>query len=167
MEKNPSLFRAHGGATTPMYSLSGVQTWARVVDVYDGDTMTLVLPCLNGFYKFSVRMAGIDTCEIKSKVLDNKRKAIEARNCVIEWITNKPVASKCTRKDIQKVFEADVYLIWVLCKEFDKYGRLLADISMEPNSETTLAHQLIQRKLAYHYEGNTKWTEEEQLQKLS
>jgi endonuclease YncB( thermonuclease family) len=156
-------FRAHGG-NTPAFSLDGVQTWVRVVDIYDGDTLTVVIPCFGGFYKFSVRMGGIDTCEIRSKLKANKDKAYAARDRVIQCIT-KNERKLMTKKEIQQLLDSNVYLVWAQCKEFDKYGRLLANIYVEQGGET-LSDILIREKLAYAYEGDTKLTEEEQLVKL-
>ena len=50
-------------------------TIARVVDIYDGDTCTIVMKFNNIYNKFTVRLNGIDTCEMKAKSGDNKKKA--------------------------------------------------------------------------------------------
>ena len=56
---------------TPKFSLSLLfkdeLVKARVVNIYDGDTITCILPINNKYYNFKIRLAGIDTCEIKSK----------------------------------------------------------------------------------------------------
>ena len=69
------LFKNYDNKTTPHFSLNGQKLWGRVVNVYDGDTLTIVLSVFNGIYKFSVRMNGIDTCEVKSKNDKNKELA--------------------------------------------------------------------------------------------
>jgi endonuclease YncB( thermonuclease family) len=44
----------------------------------------------------------------------------------------------------------------------DKYGRLLVDVFATPASTTSFSTILVQDKLAYKYEGDTKLTEEQQ-----
>ena len=56
----------------------------KVIKVYDGDTITIVsdIPGLKDspFYKFSIRLNGIDTPEIRGKTEDEKLIAIKARD---------------------------------------------------------------------------------------
>ena len=51
----------------PFFSLNGYKTWAKCVKIYDGDTATFAFYYNKTYYKFRVRLAGIDTAEIKSK----------------------------------------------------------------------------------------------------
>ena len=164
MNKDPELFRAHGGAT-PLFSLNGVKTWARVVDVYDGDTLTCVLPVFDRMYRFQVRMMGIDTCEIRSKNPANKERAIRARDRLIQLVTGGAANQRgMSKKEIDALFEREVHLVWLHCLEFDKYGRLLGAVyasdhaGAEPFSDV-----LVRERLAYSYTGDTKLTEEQQL----
>ena len=157
------------GLNTPALSLDGICTWARVVDVYDGDTITLVIPFKNDFYKFQCRMRGIDTCEIKSKVKENKDRAIRARNRLLQLagctITN--LDTTLTRKDIQNMLNQRPSIVWIKCFEFEKFGRLLCDVFQTDLAHTdSFASVLIREKLAYEYMGETKLTEDEQLQTL-
>ena len=48
--------------TTKTFSLKNTECYARVVQIYDGDTITAVIPLFDNFYKFSIRLNGIDTC---------------------------------------------------------------------------------------------------------
>ncbi len=161
---NKEAFRQYGGST-PYFSLKDTKTYARVTSVYDGDTIHVVIPIFNTFYKFPVRLSGIDTCEIKSKNAENKEKALRARNRLFELVTNKPLdASLKTKKDLDKYLESDVFLLWLHCLEFDKYGRLLANVyKSAEDSTTSFSDMLINEKLAYSYDGGTKLTEDDQL----
>jgi endonuclease YncB( thermonuclease family) len=148
---------------TPKFSLDGKREWARVVSVYDGDTIKIILPLFDSYFKFDCRINGIDTCEMKSSLADNKDRACAARNRLIELITrgqHKP-GNKATRKDITYIFDENVYLIWVECLDFDKYGRLLIRAALNEN-EKSLSDILIAEKLAYAYEGKTKLSEQQQ-----
>lgn len=163
------LFFPHTN-TTPFFSLNTQTHWGRVVSCYDADTMTVVLNTFNGFYKYNLRLNGIDTCEMKSKIKENKERAIRARNRVLQWIgvlsEDADLNVAYTRQQIQTMLEKDVYLVWIHCLEFDKYGRLLAEVYKAPYGESC-SQMLIQEKYAYLYGGDTKLTEEQQNQLLS
>lgn len=51
----------------PFFDFSGYKTWAKCVKLYDGDTATFAFYYHKKIYKHSMRLAGIDTAEIKSK----------------------------------------------------------------------------------------------------
>ena len=163
------LFKNYDNSSTPHFSLNGQKMWGRVVSLYDGDTLTIALNIFSGVYKFSVRMNGIDTCEIKSKNDNNKELAKNARSRLLSLVTGKDLTETSTwndRRKINNVLNKDIYMVWVECFDFDKYGRLLANIYSNENSEC-FSHILIKEKLAYTYEGNTKLTEEEQVKCLN
>lgn len=152
------------GLSTPSLSLEGLFTPARLVDQYDGDTNTLIIPFKGEYFKFTCRMLGIDTCEMKSKNKENKETAIRARNRVLQLV-GLPVdlATPYTRKKVQAMLEERVVVVWVHCHGADKYGRLLGDIyTSADSSEKSIAKMLIDEKLAYEYYGETKMTEDQQ-----
>jgi endonuclease YncB( thermonuclease family) len=139
----------------------GYRSVCRVVDIYDGDTCTVILYYNLEYIKFSVRLNGIDTCEIKSKNNTNKNSAYLARNRLFNLITNKTLDKiDCKRKEIRQILNDNVYLIKIDVHGFDKYGRLLADLyDFNGNNFSKI---LIEEKLAYVYDGKTKLSEKEQ-----
>jgi endonuclease YncB( thermonuclease family) len=158
---------------SPHISLAGIRTYCRIVDVYDGDSLSIVLPYndLNHVYKFQVRLQNIDTCEITSKTLANREKAVKARNRVIELLTNiSQPQSLQSRKDVQKLFRDGVYVAWIELSEMDKYNRVLADIYPIGHTSTTsrsISSILLEERLAYPYSGETKKSEVEQIAALN
>lgn len=152
---------------TPELSLKGIQTLARVVSVYDGDTMTLVIPFKGDCYKFNCRLAGIDTCEIKSKVQKNKDTAVQARNRLLQLmgLDVKELNAAYTRSQIQKMLSDTVTLVNIDCYDFDKYGRVLVDV-YDKTRTTNIVRCLLEEKLAYKYDGTTKLTEDQQFELL-
>lgn len=69
-------------------------TGGQVVKVYDGDTITIAskLPYDSSpMYRFSVRLNGIDTPEIKGKKEEDKTLAKKARDELTKMIMNKEV----------------------------------------------------------------------------
>ena len=111
-------------------------TGGYVIKVYDGDTITIAskLPFDNSpIYRFSVRLAGIDTPEIKGKTEKEKTMAINAKNKLQTLIMDK----------------------YVLLKNIntEKYGRILADIYLE---DIHINKLMIDENLAVKYDGGKK-----------
>lgn len=168
VSKNEAIYKyqQHGGTNTPHFTLHGVSLYGRVCDVYDGDTVTLILEVDGAYRKFKARLNGIDTCEIKSKSSKNRELACKARLRLIELITDSTNANNPNKKDTKKLFEDNVYVVWVKCYEFDKYGRVLVDLFTDEESPTSFSQTLNEEHLAYTYQGDTKLTEEQQVEVL-
>jgi endonuclease YncB( thermonuclease family) len=115
------------------FSLNEYVTDAKVVKIYDGDTIHAVFEFNNKLYKWVCRLDGIDTPEIKSKNSKEKEAAIKTRDYLREKILDKIVELKC--------------------KEFDKYGRLLVDVY---HNNVFINDLLITEKYAKKYNGGTK-----------
>jgi endonuclease YncB( thermonuclease family) len=157
-----ALFRPHGPKTPP-FNLAGVDTFARVVAVHDGDTLTAVIPLAfksseAGFYRFSVRLEGIDTCEMKASSEVNAGLARRARARLLELVG-------CCEGD-PKFLESHVCIVRLVCGKFDKYGRLLAKVYARTDHSTTESEsfndRLVSERLACVYQGKTKMTEAQQ-----
>jgi len=129
---------------TPTLSLDGYFTIAKVVSVYDGDTCRVVIPYKDDFYKWNVRLDGYDTPEMRpSKSKPNRDKEIEA-------------AKEAKKFLISKVMNSPEQLIFIKCKKFDKYGRLLADIYLNMNDTISVNDLMVQNGHGYLYNGGTK-----------
>jgi endonuclease YncB( thermonuclease family) len=111
-----------------------------VVKVYDGDTITIAakLPYTESpMYRFSIRLNGIDTPEIKGKTNEEKLLAKNARDAMANLIMNK-------------------YVTLRNCKT-EKYGRILADVFVFiDNEEIHLNQWMLDNKYAVKYDGGTK-----------
>ena len=122
------------------FTFSGQNFACKCVDVYDGDTVTLVVPIKDSYYKMKCRLYGIDTPEKKTKDGYEKKCANIARNRMIELIHGK--------------------IVWVECIDWDKYGRLLANIYLKKsdmkNSRNSVNDLMIVENLAYGYDGGKK-----------
>ena len=151
---NKEDFRQFGGST-PELSINGLKSYGRLIDIYDGDTVKVILPTFGSYYKFTIRLNDIDTCEIRSKDKVLQDTAIKARDRLFELVTTSKVN---TKNDIKNLLESDVYLVWVECCNKDKYGRILANIYKDKDKDTakSFSEILLEEKLAYKYEGKTK-----------
>jgi endonuclease YncB( thermonuclease family) len=161
-------FNNHDINNTSYFSLNGIKTYARLIDVYDGDTIICILPFFNNFYKFHVRLNDLDTCEIKSKNEELKNLALLARHKILDLVCkDNKLDLHCTRKEIQNYLSEDVYTVWLECLSFDKYGRLLANVYENKESIYSFSTILINLHLGYHYDGGTKLSEKEQKEHLN
>ncbi len=128
--------------------------YGRVVKVYDGDTITIgtrLYPIRKNqpIYRFSVRLNGIDTPEIKGSGPEEHNVAVKAR----DWLSSKIMGRLVALHDVK----------------FEKYGRLLATIYLvhdrhkwlnyliKPSlEEISLNQQMIDNRFAVRYDGGTK-----------
>jgi endonuclease YncB( thermonuclease family) len=149
-------FSQHHIDNTPHFTLAGLSSWARVVDVYDGDTLTCIVPLLERFYQITFRLNGIDTNELKNKNEQLKKQAYLARHQVLVYMCPEyNLLPECERKDIQQFLKQNQIVVWLKCYEHDKYGRVMADVFSSPNSES-LTDLLLNQGLGYEYHGGTK-----------
>ena len=118
---------------TPVLSLNGITTLAKCTKCYDADTVHLVIPFNNGYYRWTCRLEEIDSAEIKSKNKEEQIYATRSRDYLKNLILDKIVNVKCGK--------------------FDKYGRLLVYISI---NNININDHLVEKGYAYKYNGGTK-----------
>jgi micrococcal nuclease len=115
--------------------------YGKVIKVYDGDTITIASTLPNStlpIYRFSVRLRGIDSAEIKGSTETEKKLAIVARDALHGLINGKIVTLK----------NVDV----------EKYGRVLADVYLE---NLHVNQWLLNNNYAVPYDGGKKIRSEE------
>jgi endonuclease YncB( thermonuclease family) len=111
-------------------------TGGQVIKVYDGDSITIAahLPIEKSpLFRFSVRLNGIDTPEIKGKNEDEKAAAKVARDALSNLILHKEIILKNVGTE--------------------KYGRILADVYLD---DLCINDWLIKENYAVKYNGGTK-----------
>ena len=116
----------------------------KVIKVYDGDSITIAakLPFNDSLlYRFSVRLNGIDTPEIKGKNDDEKEAAKNAKKALENLILHKII----TLKNVDN----------------EKYGRILADVYL---GAIHINEWLIKERYAVRYDGGAKKSPESWLQ---
>ena len=123
----------NANSSVPFFNLKGHTCRAKVVHVYDGDTLHLVFEYLGHLFKWHARIAHVDTPELKTKNLEEKKFGYEVRDKLKELINDKVVD--------------------VVCLDFDKYGRVLTEITY---NGTRVDKWLIDNGYAKVYEGKTK-----------
>lgn len=114
----------------------------KVIKVYDGDTITIASKLQNStdetIYRFSVRLSGIDSAEMKSKNEIERLHAIRSRDALSSIAFGKMVVLKNV--------------------SIEKYGRLLADVYY---NNIWLNDWMLKNNYAVPYDGGTKQIPEE------
>lgn len=123
----------------PLFTLEGRILFAKVVEVYDGDTCKVNI-FLNGeiLKKFTVRMMGYDSPEMRTRDTTEKKYGTRSKSILTSLLLNK--------------------IIKLECLEFDKYGRILGRIYAKDikNKDININDFMISNHLGYSYEGETK-----------
>ena len=123
----------------PIFSLNGYKAICRVVDVYDGDSCTIIFEWEGKMRKFKCRCNGYDSPEMKPRLI------IENRDQIIK---NAKLAK-------ERLYELTKDCIRVKCLEFDKYGRLLVELYTFYSKES-INQKMINEGHGYEYHGGTK-----------
>lgn len=107
-----------------------------VVSVYDGDTLTVAARHnrQGPVYRFSVRLHGIDTPEIRGVSASETAAALAARDMLRSLVLRKPVTLNV--------------------KGLDKYGRLLANVIHDEHGD--MSNVLLESGYAVHYDGGKR-----------
>lgn len=138
---------------TPKFSLKNKIYEAKILDIYDGDTITI---CINlegfNYVKMNVRLDGINTPELCG---NEKNIAISARNFLINKLTDIKFEDtvKYSRDNIRKLINNDTHIIKVIFGDFDKYGRPLCIIY---KNNININDLMIHNKYAKKYDGGKK-----------
>lgn len=117
-------------------------TKAKVIKVYDGDSLTIAAHYSDQIVKFNVRIYGVDCDEMKGGTEETRRNARLAKKFVEKHV-------------LGKIIDIDVLNNKVVNgkKLREKYGRLLAVIKINGDD---LANMLLEAGLARKYDGGHK-----------
>lgn len=127
--------------TVPDFSYQGKKLYAKVVDLYDGDTGRIVFRDNLRLVQYKFRLYGVDTPELKPSLkLKDRDKEInnakKARDFLGGLILNK--------------------VVFIEFLDFDKYGRLLVKIYKNRWSRTSYNQILLEKGFGKSYFGGTK-----------
>lgn len=135
----------------PWFSLNGLICKCKVIDVYDADTVTIILSFNEKLYKVKCRLLGIDSAEKRTTNNDEKKVALEAT----EWLSGLINGTE----------------IWVKCGNWGKYGgRMLGTLYTEHKHieiNESINQKIIDKGYAYKYDGKKKKTFEEWFKPLN
>lgn len=144
----------------PEFSLASKTLQGKVVSCYDGDTFHAVLDTAFGLWRFSCRMAGYDTPEMKppKNKADRdieKARALKSKHALLTRVSDSvpELTATPTNVELDACMSRNRKTIQIICKEFDKYGRLLVEV---PTDSGTVNDWMVQQGYGYAYDGGTK-----------
>ena len=136
-----------GGANSPKRKLaeadpSACAKWVpspegglvRIVNMYDGDTLTALCVLASKVWKISLRLRGIDCPEMRGRGAAEKRAALSVRDVVSARALDQ--------------------ICYITAHGVDKYGRLIADVHLPDGCN--LALLLLENGLGRPYAGETR-----------
>lgn len=132
-----------------IFSLEGIEGWAKVVDLFNADSIRLVFHYNGEVVKMNCRLANVKGPDLRPRLHIKGReeqvmKAITARNILAQLCSNQHVLEtfQYNRHQIRQLMAESMKTVWFQARRFDKYGRLLVvlydDASKESNINTTL-----------------------------
>lgn len=133
-------------STVKRFSFEGIDTLARVANIHDPDTITIIFELNEKMVKINVRLDGIDAPELKSKIDAESNACLKGNLRLKEIIEDK--------------------VIRVVLDKYDKYGRVIARLyTLDPiEDDTTCVNDyLISYQYVRSYDGGAKakWTQDE------
>jgi endonuclease YncB( thermonuclease family) len=146
MEEQIQKLRSIDHKKVPLFSFQNKVLIARVVDVYDGDTCTVLFEYNGEIIKYKSRAMGYDCAEMKPKKDDPNRDQ------------EKKLALAAKARFIELMGGSDA-VVKMKCLDFDKYGRILAyfyKLSDDVEKDASVNSIMIQEGHGKAYEGGTK-----------
>lgn len=127
----------------PLFSFENKTLYARIVDVYDGDTCTALFEYNGEMMKYKVRAMGYDCAEMKPKKDDPNRDE------------EKKLAQAAKMRFIE-LMGGENAIVKMKCLEFDKYGRILVYLYRNDDDGESINEIMIREKHGKPYSGGTK-----------
>lgn len=163
---NVEVLKNSTNDTIEDFSLNGLYTLCKVVDIYDGDTFRVVFFIKNDDkypVKMKVRALGYDCAElhpIKTHPTRNEeiRKAKIAKNRLFQLITGFEMNIYDIENpvNITKILNESKKLLYIEFSDFDKYGRVLGTLYLDENKEKSINQILIDENHGVSYYGGSK-----------
>ena len=162
------ILRNSTNKSIPDFSVNGLCALCKVVDIYDADTFRVV------FFidkedkepiKLKVRADGYNAAEmhpLKSHPdrEEEMRKARVARNRLIQLVSGIDMDINDTKQfsnsDVDKILDENKKLMYIKFGKFDKYGRVLGVLYLNPQDEISINQILIDENHAVFYDGGKR-----------
>ena len=146
MEEQIQKLRSVDYKKVPLFSFQNKVILARVIEVYDGDTCTVLFEYGGEIIKYKCRAMGYDCAEMKPKKDDPNRDQ------------EKKLALAAKARFIELMGGSDA-VVNMKCLQFDKYGRILAylyKLSDDVEKDPSINSLMISEGHGKAYEGGTK-----------
>ena len=152
-EKKAERLKELNYENTPEFGFKGKNFLAKVLDIYDGDTITITIKVDEEYCRINCRLSGIDSPELRSQDEAEKNAAKLSRSHLSFLLLNEKMKTDITREEIRKICGTLNSIVTIKCLEFDKYGRLLVEIW---NNSININEKMVEDGFAGKYDGGTK-----------
>ena len=141
------------------FSFNKIETFCKVVDVYDGDTCRIVFYYKKDPIKIKIRSYGYNCPEIYPRLSepnreDIMRKAVISRNRLIELVTDCKLNNhhEYTKNDIKDILKNNKKIIYMSLLGFGKYGRVLGKFYLDKKKKQCVNDMMIKDGYAIEYQ---------------
>lgn len=112
------------------FNFEGLECPVKIVDIYDGDTISVIFHYRNQYYKYRCRLRRINSDELHLIVKreNDTKLANQARIKLAEKILGCDVDLECKRSQLREMLSNHTSLNYCKFYDFDKYGRLLIEL---------------------------------------
>jgi len=146
--------------TIPVFSLDKYEGYAKVTDVYDGDTFKACIILYNRVLKFTFRTVGYDAPEMKpSRDTPNRDKHIamakRAKYTFASFLGYDDRSKHVPWNPFKCNFNVNGW-VWISCKKNDKYGRTLVFVYKNRRDMVSINQKMIDTGFVNAYDGGTK-----------
>ncbi len=146
MNQHVEVLKSFDHSKISLFSFKDKVIIARVIDVYDGDTCTILFEYNGEIMKYKCRAMGYDCAEMKPRKDDpnrdqEKKLALAAKNRFIELMGGVDA------------------IVQIKCLEFDKYGRILGyfyPLNTNIQETESINNIMIKEGHGKAYSGGTK-----------
>lgn len=145
---------ACGDAAPEFFSFEGQTMTARLVEAYDGDSMTVVVELHGELRRLKIRLSGVDTPEMRSRSPGERAAAVRARNYAVR-ACGLAEESISTKASVIQALRATPVLVRLECGGFGKYGRVLCEV-FPLGGTTSVNRRLLDEGHAVAYGGGRK-----------
>jgi endonuclease YncB( thermonuclease family) len=145
------------------FSFKNMEFYAKIVDVYDGDTCTVIFKFHDEIVKFKCRCIGYDSPEMKpSKTISDDVRLIlisnahKSKNYFINQLTSIDIDpnTEYLKKETKELLNNNKKIIKIKTHDWDKYGRLLTEFYNDKGE--CVNDLMIKNCYGYAYDGGTK-----------
>jgi endonuclease YncB( thermonuclease family) len=142
----------------PKFTFNNLETFAKVIDVYDGDRCTVLMKINNNINTYNIRIFGYNAPSLKSKGSSRQisTNGINAKLLLINLITscgNLIDETTSIRKTTHIIKDNNVKIVKIKLLDFDKYDRIFARIYLDEQNKF-VDEIMIESSLVYPYQDH-------------
>lgn len=140
-------------SNTPEFTFRSKTFLSKILDIYDGDTITITIKIDGEYNRINCRLNGIDTPEMKSQDNEEKIAAQLSQKHLIFLLTEQKISIGPPRELVRNVCGEINSIVTIKCFDFDKYGRLLVEVW---KNGICINDKMVEDGFAYKYDGGSK-----------